>query len=688
MQTPSPKRQRSRLRWSFWAQVLVFVVIALTSLIRNEVFRGTTNVINWDGYGYYAYLPGIFIYGDIEQYAFAEQHFVDYDISGGIYQLMETDNGRRFPIYNIGLSVLWTPAFLLTHGLTVALGLAPADGMSYPYQLMVVLMSLLFAWLGLRYLRRFLAHYVSDTVVALVLLGLGLGTNYFYYTVEGPDMTHTYLFTGYTAFLYYLHRAYRSDTELAWRPLLFCGGIAGLMCLVRSSEIVLFALPALYGLKDRHTLWRNFRGSLVIFGLALAVFSVQLIYYKIGTGVWWRDGYAGLGFDWLEPHLYEGFFSYRRGWLVYTPLMALALLGIGWLRRGWLLPVLLFTLANCYLLFSWHIWWYGNTFGSRPVVQSYAVLALPLAMLLAWVLGWRSSAERRSKFVGRPENDSGFRFEDRGLSGESTQGRPTSQSTAAPGRLGGRPDQDPSQAVPSTPEGVSPIQSFPHSVIQSFRPSILQSLQRSAGAKSPQKAKSLRFLSLSLLLGFVILLNLFQHWQYNQRILPLDFVNRTYYWHVFGQTTLDKKDYVYLDTNEKPPGTAPTTTLPLGQLDTLTPVPPKARQEFTNLLKYRVDSVPPGEAWLHATLHYAYFGDTYDKWKFPSVVTEVRRNGETLKWLQVNIPRTMDAPEGDSLSFAVSLPPLELGDEVKQYVWNLSRDSMVVREYGGTMWTY
>ncbi len=79
---------------SFW---LVFTIIAITSLIRNDVFNGTTNVVNWDGYGYYAYLPGAFVYGDIEEYAFAEEHFKNYDISGDIYQLMETKEGGRFP---------------------------------------------------------------------------------------------------------------------------------------------------------------------------------------------------------------------------------------------------------------------------------------------------------------------------------------------------------------------------------------------------------------------------------------------------------------------------------------------------------------------------------------------------------------------------------------------------------------
>lgn len=638
MKAPPVNLSLTKRSYSALALWLVLSVMVVTSLVRNEVFRGTTNVINWDGYGYYAYLPAVFLYGDVEHYAFAEEHFDEYDISDAMYQLMETDNDRRFPIYNLGLAVIWTPAFLLTHGLTVALGLAPADGMSYPYQLMVVLMALLFAWLGLRYLRRFLRFYVPDTIVALVLLSIGLGTNYFYYTVEGPDMTHTYLFTGYAAFLYYLHRAYPSEIDVAWRPLLFCGGIAGLMCLVRSSEIVLFSLPALYGLRNRPTLWRNFRGSLVIFALALAIFSLQFLYYKIGTGTWWRNGYAGLGFDWLQPHLYEGFFSYRRGWLVYTPLMALALLGIGWLRRGWLLPVLLFTLANCYLLFSWHIWWYGNTFGSRPVVQSYAVLALPLGMLFAWMLG-----------EGGKKKEEG--------SGEDI-----------------------------LPEGGSNIQLLAEDAGAMYPPSAKP--PRGPFLRLPPRFSLILRLSLLLSLSLILILNLFQHWQYNQRILPLDFVNRTYYWHVFGKTTLDQKDYVYLDTNEKPPKGIPTVTLPLGQRDTLTPVPPKASQEFTNLLEYRVDTVPPGEFWLRTTLHYAYFGDTYDKWKFPGIVTEVRRNGETLLWRQVNVPRTMEYPMEDSLSFALSLPPLRAGDELKQYVWNLSQDSMVVQRYGAGMEGY
>ena len=565
--------------------------MVVTAAWRHDVLTGRTNVINWDGYGYYVYLPGVFVYGDVTDYAFAEDHFATYDVGGDGYQLNPTDDGGRFPIYNIGLAVVWTPAFLLTHGLTVLLAPELADGMSYPYQLMVVLMGLLFAFLGLLYLRRWLARYFPDAVVALTVLGVGLGTNIFYYLVEKPDMTHGYLFALYAALAYYLDRV--ADRRATARELLRLGLLAGLMCLIRSSEIVLFALPAAYGLRDRLTLGRNFRRTLILFGVAALVFGVQLLYYRLATGGWWQDGYAGLGFDWAAPHLFEGFFSYRRGWLVYTPLMAGALVGLALLPRRrplrpWFLPLLIFLVGNCYLLFSWHIWWYGNTFGSRPVTQSYALLALPLAALLATLWGADAGAGR-----GR-------------------------------------------------------------------------------GAGVVRRGVAV------LVVVAATALNLFQHWQYNRRILPLDFTNRTYYWHVFGATQLDRRAYVYLDTDEKLPA-GPATVTPLVRIDTTVVVAPHARREFTALHHtWAPASAPEKTSWLRTTLVYSYHGDHYDKWRFPSVVTEHTRDGEQLRWTQVKIPPAMTNPALDSLTFDLSLGRVGRGERVKQYVWNLSADSMTV----------
>mgnify|MGYP003593392854 CR=1 FL=1 len=50
-------------------------------------------------------------------------------------------------------------------------------------------------------------------------------------------------------------------------------------------------------------------------------------------------------------------------------------------------PVFVFLLANVYVVSSWWCWWYGGSYGQRAFIESYAVLALPLAALIQWGLG-------------------------------------------------------------------------------------------------------------------------------------------------------------------------------------------------------------------------------------------------------------------------------------------------------------
>ena len=372
---------------------LVVLILLATSWVRKAPgANDPQTILRYDGYGYFVYLPALFVYGDTEDYAFADSLRATYQISADLYQVRYTaDSTAKSPIYNGGLALLWAPGYLVVHELNRAFGWAAADGHSLPYLLVPLVTSWLALLLGLLLLRRFLRRFFDDWIVALTTVGIGLGTNYFYYATEAPDMTHLYLFTGYAAFLEVF--AGLSDSEHRARSRVLWGGlIAGLLCLIRSSEIVVFLIPAAYQLSGR-TFGRNFRWTAAMVAAALPVFGLQLLFYKLTTGSWWHDGYAGLGFDWFAPHVWEGLFSYRRGWLVYTPLMIFGLAGIAVAPRGWRLPLLLFTVANVYLLFSWHIWWYGNTFGSRPVVQSYAVLALPLAASFHYLTHPRAAAQ-------------------------------------------------------------------------------------------------------------------------------------------------------------------------------------------------------------------------------------------------------------------------------------------------------
>jgi len=47
--------------------------------------------------------------------------------------------------------------------------------------------------------------------------------------------------------------------------------------------------------------------------------------------------------------------------------------------------------VNIYIVFSWYQWYYGGGFGSRPMIESLAVLAFPMATVISYVLSLRGA---------------------------------------------------------------------------------------------------------------------------------------------------------------------------------------------------------------------------------------------------------------------------------------------------------
>jgi hypothetical protein len=91
-------------------------------------------------------------------------------------------------------------------------------------------------------------------------------------------------------------------------------------------------------------------------------------------------------------------FSYKKGWLLYAPVMAFALVGFWPLAakyRPVFISVFVFFMAHLLLVASWPTWWYGGSFGQRAMMESYALLALPMGALVQWVI-------TRKKFIRRP----------------------------------------------------------------------------------------------------------------------------------------------------------------------------------------------------------------------------------------------------------------------------------------------
>ena len=55
-------------------------------------------------------------------------------------------------------------------------------------------------------------------------------------------------------------------------------------------------------------------------------------------------------------------------------------------RSPFALVITLFAPLNAYVILSWWCWWYGGGFGQRAFIDSYALMALCVAVLLQWAV--------------------------------------------------------------------------------------------------------------------------------------------------------------------------------------------------------------------------------------------------------------------------------------------------------------
>ena len=256
--------------------------------------------------------------------------------------------------------------------------------------------SILYAFIGLALLRNLLIRYFKDLTVAVVLAVLVLATNYLNYVSFDGAMTHNYLFTLYSLILWLTVRWHEEPRP--WKAASL-GLAIGLATIARPIELMALLIPLLWTVTDRESLkqklqllWKYRVHVALLAGGMILMGMIQLVYWKKYSGQFFYYSYGEFGFDWLKPHIYEGLLSARKGWLVYTPAMIFALLGFIPLYKKYrtmFWAVLIYFLIDLYVVFSWEVWWYGGSLGSRAMVQAYAALCIPLAACIEHVLQTR-----------------------------------------------------------------------------------------------------------------------------------------------------------------------------------------------------------------------------------------------------------------------------------------------------------
>jgi hypothetical protein len=223
------------------------------------------------------------------------------------------------------------------------------------------------------------------------------GSNYLNYASIDGAMTHNWVFTLYSLLIFSTIKFYQKPSR---RWALAIGLVIGWAVITRPTELIAVLIPVLWGVQDWVSLRERFAFflrhiSLMATAAAAAglLIMVQLGYWKWATGEWLVYSYQDQGFSWLKPHVLDVLFSYKAGWLMYSPVMILGVVGLWFLRRSQkaIFPaVALFCLLFLYVTAAWDIWWYGGSLGSRAMVQSHAVWLFPMAacVQLMWDKSW------------------------------------------------------------------------------------------------------------------------------------------------------------------------------------------------------------------------------------------------------------------------------------------------------------
>jgi len=359
----------------YW--LLVVVCVFVFSLSR---FWDKKPVIDWDMTLYYSYLPALFIYDDLK----FEQPTEEW---GKRHFYMNSDaNGNRYVKMTGGLAIMYSPFFALGHAYASLSNSYATDGFSEPYRLALLASSLFFALWGLFILRKVLQRFFPPWVANLSVVLLYIGSNMPHYSFVEP-MSHVYSFFLISAILYLsLKFCNRPSFKLA----IPIGALAGLMILIRPTNILILLFPIIYLLSSGSL---KSGGEWIKYGLTAAFFALlaispQLFYWHYMTGNWIVYSYNDEHFFFLQPHFWDGLFSYRKGWFVYSPLLLFAALGFIALFK---MSKLLFSSSITVLFLglwvnlSWWCWWYGGGFGARSLIDFLPFMALGLAAFLQWL---------------------------------------------------------------------------------------------------------------------------------------------------------------------------------------------------------------------------------------------------------------------------------------------------------------
>jgi len=400
--------QQLRERLSRWGGILLALFVFTLPLV-NPWVRG-------DGVGYYAYARSLLIerHLDFEKdWQHGNESFVMGRVGPGgrVLPSQYTSTGHIASNWSIGPSLLWAPFLLVTHVGVLLFnkmgGHVPADGFSRPYLITMAVSTSLYGFLGLWISFCLARKYFEERWAFLATLGIWWASSLPVYMYFNPSWSHAQSAFVVALFLWYWHRTRAVRTLPQW---ILLGLLSGLMVNVYYANGLALLVPMMEATSSYWKAWnasahggpaiaRLFVRHLVYLGVFVIALLPTLVSREIIYGSPFKTGYSPVqDWAWHSPALWNVLFSSDHGLLSWTPILILALVGLG---RIWLVDrsfgtYLIVVFVAFYALISLHLDWDGlSSYGNRFFVSLTLLFVLGLAAFFDWlaraVQQWRAT---------------------------------------------------------------------------------------------------------------------------------------------------------------------------------------------------------------------------------------------------------------------------------------------------------
>jgi hypothetical protein len=383
-----------RRKYAFSPTLIVVAAISICLFIY-RLGNISNQEFSWDVLGYYLPLPAAFIQEDplLDDKSWVEELNDEKKLSGTLYQVSSTPDGKPMYFFLFGMSYFYSIFFFIGHWFSGISGF-PQDGFSEPYQIAVVLGCMIYVTIGLFLVRKILLNYFTEKISIILILVLVFGTNYIHHLTLKNLEPVCVLFM-LSAFV--IWQTIRWHLNYRFKNLMGITVGISLMAMVKPSEILFVFVPIFWTIYNKESLMDKLRicyqkkyDFLLAFAICSLLFIPQIAYWYSKTGHLIYDSYKnpGVGLDLFSPHIMDALFSYRKGWLLYTPVMVFAIIGFYflWKQNRKIFPAIFISTVICfYLVASWSEWWYGAGFSLRPMITYYPLLLIPFGYLISTI---------------------------------------------------------------------------------------------------------------------------------------------------------------------------------------------------------------------------------------------------------------------------------------------------------------